>query len=124
MVPTLLSGDRILLEFPPARLPIGTIVLVDRQGHFVLHRVVAIRGSHLLIRGDGQSGPVEWTASDRVVAVALAAARDGALRALVPTLEFGWLALLRYGAALAGRRARDLRARVRFGAARPSPGGD
>jgi len=53
MHPTLLEGDRVLLE-PTTRVAHGDIVLVDTGGSPLLHRIVRMHGELITTRGDAR----------------------------------------------------------------------
>ena len=107
MWPSIRPGDRVLLG-APTDIRVGSIVLVPRHGRAVLHRVRSMEGDSLRTAGDATLIPDAPVNRTRVVARALAAERNGALVALVPTLRFGLLPLARHIGFTARRRAADL----------------
>jgi hypothetical protein len=95
MNPIIRQGDRVLitaLRRVPAR---GAVVLIDAEGIPLLHRVVRMRGGSVITKGDNRrlaDPPQPLTA---VVGRAMLVRRGGTPICLAPTLEFGFLPLLR-----------------------------
>jgi hypothetical protein len=52
MRPCICHGDRLHVELHPARLRLGDVLIWQHQGRLIAHRLVAIRGEDLLLRGD------------------------------------------------------------------------
>lgn len=80
MNPFIVHGrDQVVLSsFDGSDLRPGAVVLArDTQGRFVLHRIVARRGDHLLLRGDGNLHQTETTTVSQVLALMTAVRRKG-----------------------------------------------
>ena len=77
MRPFLENGrDKALLEKPKA-VSVGDAVLAEiAPGHYVLHRIVSIKGEQVILRGDGNIGTEQCRLSD-VKAIATAFFRKG-----------------------------------------------
>lgn len=117
MFPTIRNADAVLLAPLQRAVRRGDIVLVPLGPGLMLHRVVTVTSEKIITRGDARLTNDRPRATADVIARALAV-RDGArVTALVPTIRFGVMPLLRFGTQTARRRivlmrrARDRRAR-------------
>lgn len=83
MTPFIRDGDVVELEPLDAALTLGDIVLAESAaGHYVIHRIVRLVGDRVWLGGDAQTqreGPVPRQA---VLGRAVAASRNGCVRAL------------------------------------------
>ena len=78
MWPRLKSGDVVRVAPIPADGPrVGNIVLVARDGGYVLHRVIRLTGNTVLTRGDNQPCPDTPVRPVAVLGVAIARERSG-----------------------------------------------
>ena len=100
MHPTIAGGSRVLLSFS-ATPRLGDVVLFERDGRAILHRIVWRRGHAVVTRGDSCSSPEPPMALSEVRAVALAVDDGSAVHSLVWTSRFGVRACLRGFAARA-----------------------
>lgn len=58
MRPCIRHGDRLHVELRPARFRLGDVLIRRHQGKFIAHRLVAVRGKELVLRGDANDPPV------------------------------------------------------------------
>ena len=64
--------DKVVLA-PFRSLSVGDVVLAEiRKGHFVLHRIISVNGSHIVLRGDGNNVGTEKSEYSDVAALAVA----------------------------------------------------
>ena len=94
MHPAIVGGSRVLLSF--SAVPrLGDVVLFERDGRAILHRIVWRRGGTIVTRGDGCSSPEPPMAVTDIRAVALAVDDGRAVHPLVWAGRFGVRACLR-----------------------------
>lgn len=69
MLPFIRGGiDKVLLH-KPKEVRVGDIALAQVEGHYVMHRVIAINGQQVTLMGDGNLQGVEQTTRDEVAGV-------------------------------------------------------
>lgn len=85
MHPTLLDGDRVLLE-PRGTVGVGDIALLDSGGSPLLHRIVRIRGDRVYTRGDARMTPDAVLRRGDIIARAVRARRGNAEWSLRPSI--------------------------------------
>jgi hypothetical protein len=111
MYPTIAGGSRVLLSF--SAVPrLGDVVLFEREGRAILHRIVWRRGRTIVTRGDSCSSPEPPMAIADIRAVALAVDDGRAVQPLVWARRFGVRACLR---GFAGRARALVRSRLPTG---------
>lgn len=121
MYPTIRNADYVLLSPIRSAVRRGDIVLVPLGPGLMLHRVVDLTGKGVITRGDARTTNDVATSMDRIIARAIAVRRGDRVRALVPTLRFGFAPLLHFALEGTRRRARAVKQRLpRF---RRRPGG-
>ena len=124
MLPTIRPGDRILVAVGRQPERLGQVVIVERGGHDVAHRLVAGRpgapAARWVTKGDGETFPDAGNVPPFVVGVVLGVAgRGGSVRRRGfdgPTAR--WIALASRLGGGAARRSRRLCGRM------PGPLGD
>jgi len=84
MHPTLLEGDRVLLE-APGKVGVGDIALLDSGGSPMLHRIVRMRGDQVHTRGDARLTPDAILRRGDIIARAVRARRGNAEWSLRPS---------------------------------------
>lgn len=52
MRPCIRHGDRLHVELRPAIFRLGDVLIRRHKGRFIAHRLVAVRGEELILRGD------------------------------------------------------------------------
>lgn len=109
MQPTIAGGSRVLLSFS-ARPRLGDVILFEREGRAILHRIVWRKGRTVVTRGDACTSPEPPMVLAEVRAVALAVDDGREVEALVWTRRFGVRACLR---GFAARAAALVRSRLR-----------
>jgi len=58
MAPLIAAGDEVIVEaVQPAELCAGEVVVLDAEGGFVMHRLLAWQGKRLVTRGDSMLAP-------------------------------------------------------------------
>jgi hypothetical protein len=104
MAPLLRTGDTVrvqprnyTLQTPPTP---GSLVLLERDGELVVHRIVAVHGDRWLERGD-RHGPRRSVAPEALLGVVDRRRRGERQRPLRPPLRYRLRNLL---ASFAGRR--------------------
>lgn len=107
MWPTVPDGAVVELGGMPRRLRRGQIVLLDWKGTAVLHRLVAVRRQEVETCGDACIDRDPPTPREHVVAVARSVEVGGDVVPLIPSLDWGVVAWMRF-----------VRARGRLAAAR------
>ena len=110
MHPTIRDADPVLLAPLSGRVHRGQVVLVPLGPRLMLHRVVDVQGDIVLTRGDARQRNDTPLSRQDVVARAIAVRRQRKVTTLVPTLRFGFAALVRFMLRESYRRARLLRA--------------
>ena len=106
MAPAILDGDEVLLGATTPR--VGAIVLVDRGGKPLMHRIARIDATSVITRGDVSGAFDAPVPHQAVVATAIAARRNGRVVPLTPSLRFGIVAALRHARIFVARTRREL----------------
>lgn len=57
MRPCICHGDRLHVELRPIHLRLGDVLIWQQKKKFIAHRLVAVRGEELLLRGDANVVP-------------------------------------------------------------------
>lgn len=77
MTPTLPPGCEIEIIPPPARIPLGALVVFAAGDTLVVHRLVHRAPPFLVTQGDHRREPDRWLRPSQVLGVVTAAYRDG-----------------------------------------------
>ncbi|MEP6690652.1 MAG: S24/S26 family peptidase [Gemmatimonadaceae bacterium] len=96
MQPRIRDGDRVLVQARPARMRAGMVLLVDRNGRPLMHRLARWDDFIVVLRPDTLEHDDPPVPVRDVVGRAVAVSRDGRITPLVSTLQFGAAAWLRY----------------------------
>lgn len=90
MQPLIRGGDRLLVLHDLARIRQGSIVVFEREGRLVAHRVLQTMPGRLLTQGDNARTPDQPVAENCVVGHVLAMQR-GARRIELDTAAWRWV---------------------------------
>ena len=76
MVPFLREGDTVVLE-KPETIHKGDIVVFERKGYYIMHRVISVKNGFIDTLGDNLITPETDIPVENVVAVVSGAIRNG-----------------------------------------------
>lgn len=69
MLPFIIGGKEDILLVQPSNPHIGDVVLAQiNEGHYVIHRIIAINGDHITLMGDGNLSGQEHCLKNDVAA--------------------------------------------------------
>lgn len=77
MAPFLRDGRDVVTFDKPENLKVGDIVVFERAGYYIMHRIIKIDGSYISTLGDNLSVPETHIPIDNVYGKVISAVRKG-----------------------------------------------
>lgn len=69
MLPFIVGGEESVVLEKVDSLQVGDVVLANIQGHYVVHRIVKLRGENVWLMGDGNLQQLEFCKLQNVKAI-------------------------------------------------------